>query len=133
MIVSFLANMFDKFAKRDAMIAARAETSGNPNSKDVFTRAEEDAKITFKGEDEKENGEHSMPGERKEDTLLENSYPGICILSSIDCIPFAGYLIIQAAQLRHFFLSGDPAKQPKLVDKDEVESTPLTKQQVINK
>lgn len=41
------ANMFDKFAARDAKNAAQAESSLNPDGKDVFTKAEEEAKAIF--------------------------------------------------------------------------------------
>jgi hypothetical protein len=43
----FVANMFDKFAARDAKNAAQAESSLNPDGKDVFTKAEEEAKAIF--------------------------------------------------------------------------------------
>ena len=39
--------MFDKFAARDAKNAAQAESSLNPDGKDVFTKAEEEAKAIF--------------------------------------------------------------------------------------
>ena len=42
-----VANMFDKFAARDAKNEARAQRSLNKDGKDVFARAEEEAKVTL--------------------------------------------------------------------------------------
>ena len=39
--------MFDKFAAADAKNAARAKSSPDQDGKDVFTRAEEEAKARF--------------------------------------------------------------------------------------
>ena len=44
------ANMFDKFAARDAKNAARTKSSPDQDGKDVFTRAEEEAKARFTDE-----------------------------------------------------------------------------------
>ena len=49
-VVHFVANMFDKFAAVDAKNAARAKSLLNRDGKDVFTRAEEEAKATFTDE-----------------------------------------------------------------------------------
>lgn len=51
----YIANMFDIFAERDAKKAARNESSVNKDGKDVFTRAEEEAKAKFEGEVETES------------------------------------------------------------------------------
>ena len=42
--------MFDIFAARDAKNAARAQSLLNQDGKDVFTRAEEEAKATLEDE-----------------------------------------------------------------------------------
>ena len=44
------ANMFDKFAARDAKNAARTKSSPDQDGKDVFTRAEDEAKARFADE-----------------------------------------------------------------------------------
>ena len=62
--------MFEKFAASDARNAAQSENTLNKDGKDVFTRAEEEAKETF-GEEavtESPDLEKNCSSETKEDT-----------------------------------------------------------------
>lgn len=71
--VKVYANMFDKFAARDAEKTARSQGEGLADGKDVFTRAEEEAQKTYGSEAGSDNVTPEASEEKNGNTSVEEA------------------------------------------------------------